>query len=272
MVFVGMKSCEDPSCSKIPTYGFPGYPSSYCSPHHPDGTIKNSLRKCQTDECKEYATHGPSRDNPAKCEEHAEASDSCLVERECTKCKRIDLLTKDGICVNFCSMEAAHRALKKRIKQKEEAIGRLLKERISIDLFSADQVIDSDCTRRRPDFVYHLGTHILIIEVDEGMHKSYACTAYGDDKKGRVKGEKVRMVQVAQCFDGLPVLYIRYNPDSYKGVKVTEPERRETLVRWINSCLTYQEWMVGVQVKYLFYDGYDQACVKWEQITEKDVL
>jgi len=270
MVNVLTKPCDH--CPKKPTYGYPGHPPRFCKPHHPDGTIKKSLRKCQSDECKEYATHGPSRDNPTKCEDHAAPTDSCLVERECSQCKRIDVLTKANICVNFCAMEKEHKALKKQVKQKEEAIGRLLKDRIALDLFSEDKVVDIDCSRRRPDFVYHLGTHVLIIEVDEGQHKSYACTAYGDDKTGRVKGENIRMFQIAQSFDGLPVLFLRYNPDAYKGVKVIEVERRETLVRWIKACLVYEEWMVGIQVKYLFYDQYDPTCMAWTTVSEQDVI
>jgi hypothetical protein len=174
--------------------------------------------------------------------------------------------------VNFCSLEEEDRVLKKRIKQKEEAVGRLFKERIQLDLYASDQVIDSECSRRRPDFVYHLGTHVLIIEVDEGQHKSYLCTAYGDDKVGRMKGENIRMVQAAQCFDGLPVLYLRYNPDAYKGVKVSEPERRGTLVRWVKACLVKEDWMEGVKVKYLFYDQYDPVRTEWDSIELEDVI
>jgi hypothetical protein len=118
--------------------------------------------------------------------------------------------------------------------------------------------------------VYHLGTHVLVIEVDEGQHKGYLCTAYGDTKEGRMKGEKIRMYQIGQCFDGLPVLFLRYNPDAYKGEAIKD--RRGVLVRWVKSCLSYQEWMVGYQVKYLFYDGYRATDDAWQAIKTEEVV
>jgi hypothetical protein len=156
---------------------------------------------------------------------------------------------------------------KKRIKQKEEAVGRLLQREIKQDLYSSDKVIDSSCSRRRPDFVYHCGTHIVIVEVDENQHKGYLCTAYGDDQEGKMKGEAIRMYEVGQCFDGLPVLFLRYNPDAYKAKKKAAlSERQDTLVKWVKYCLEKQDWMVGFKVKYLFYDGYEPTNTEWEEV------
>jgi hypothetical protein len=164
-------------------------------------------------------------------------------------------------------LEEVDRVFKKQIKHKEEAIGRLLKSEIHHIQYSSDKTIDTDCTKRRPDFVYHFGAHVLIVEVDERQHNGYLCTAYGDGKEGKMKGEAIRMYQIGQCFDGLPVLFLRYNPDTYKSPhKVNQKERHQTLVRWVKYCMEYKEWMSGFKVKYLFYDGYDPSDTEWKEV------
>jgi hypothetical protein len=47
-----------------------------------------------------------------------------------------------------------------------------------------------------------LGTHILIIEVDEHRHIAYGC-------------EHTRMLQICEDVGGRPVIFIRFNPDKY---------------------------------------------------------
>ena len=271
MVDVINKTCIAPGCLTRPSYGLAGNPPTYCASHRLTGLIKNSLIRCIGDEkdgeCKEFSTHGPNRTTPLHCEKHAVDGESCLVERVCIKCERIDVLNKQGLCVNYCSLEEYDRVFKKRIKQKEEAIGRLLQKEIPHELYSADKVIDLSCSKRRPDFVYHTGKHVVIVEVDENQHNGYLCMAYGDDKDGKMKGEMIRMYEIGQCFDGLPVLFIRYNPDSYRAkLKESAEERHRTLVKWVRYCLEKQDWQNGFMVKYLFYDGYDSTCLTWEDV------
>jgi len=126
------------------------------------------------------------------------------------------VLNKEGICINFCSMEEMDRMMKKRVKKHEEKVENLLREEIDIPFTYRDEVVDRVCSNKRPDFVYHCGTHVVIVEVDEDQHKSYKCTVYGDNKEGKMKGENIRMFEIAQSFDGLPVVFLRYNPDNYK--------------------------------------------------------
>jgi hypothetical protein len=270
MVDVKHKTCSIEICTTRPSYGYPGSSPSFCSSHHPEGTISKSLKKCifnEDGDCKEYATHGPDRKTLLRCEEHALPEDISLVERKCVQCSRIDVLNKNNICVNFCSLEEADRVFKKLIKHKEESIGRLLTSEINHNLYSSDKIIDTSCTKRRPDFVYHFGTHVLIVEVDENQHNGYLCTAYGDGKEGKLKGESIRMYQIGQCFDGLPILFLRYNPDTYKSPhKVNQKERQQTLVRWVKYCMEYKEWMLGFKVKYLFYDSYEPSDTEWKDV------
>ena len=65
-----------------------------------------------------------------------------------------------------------------------------------------DKTINGGSSKRRPDILCELETHVLIIEVDEDRH-----IAYG--------GEDTRMLQICEDVGGRPVIFIRFNPDKY---------------------------------------------------------
>ena len=143
--------------------------------------------------------------------------------------------------------------MKKRVKKHEESINNLLDIKIKLKPYSTDIVIDNQCCKYRPDRVYHLGTHIVIVEIDEKQHKSYNNCGYTKEEK--IKGENKRMFSISQSFDGLSVIFIRYNPDNYKSESVpfTTMQKLDYLARYIQE-FDFDEMETGLYVKYLFYD------------------
>jgi hypothetical protein len=89
-----------------------------------------------------------------------------------------------------------------------------------------------------------------------------------------MKGEMIRMFEISQSFDGLPCIFIRYNPDAFyrngKIVKMSPSSRHTILVKWIKKCL--REKPSGFVAKYLFYDDFDESDVSFTPITEQDVI
>jgi hypothetical protein len=276
MIDVKNKRCQEKGCRKLANYAQPGVFPEYCFGHKKLGMIYKPRKRCEGGEdgdCKEMAMYGMERDKPLRCEDHKLEDDYNLAERECVICKKIDVLNKEGICINFCSMEERDRMMKKRVKKHEEMICNLLREEIDISCTYRDEVVDRSCSNKRPDFVYHCGTHIVIVEVDEDQHKSYKCTSYGDNKEGKMKGENIRMFEIAQSFDGLPVFFLRYNPDNYRvnGVlgKCPMSKRHDLLIKWVRKCI--RELRVGFNVKYLFYDDFEESDGSFIEIREDDV-
>lgn len=275
MVRINQIICEELHCKRYAYYGNPGGKIQYCSAHKKSGMLNRPRKKCvgsEEDECKENAIYGTKI--PIHCEEHKLDNELNLVERACVKCNKIDILNMEGLCINFCNLDKKYSLLKKRVKQEESIIKNLLQKSIDIECMYTDSVVDKDCTRKRPDFVYHCGSHIIIIEVDEYQHKSYSCTAYGDTLEGRIKGERIRMYEIAQSFDGLPVTFIRYNPNNYKvnGILIKKPQeaRHDILVKWIKKLIS--ESYDGLQVKYLFYDNFIESDLSMSKIMESDVV
>jgi hypothetical protein len=67
------------------------------------------------------------------------------------------------------------------------------------------QLSETGCGTYRPDFTFEADTHVVIIEVDEHQHASpgYAC-------------DNRRMLDVFNAYGGLPVVFLRWNPDAFK--------------------------------------------------------
>jgi hypothetical protein len=276
MIDVKHKTCIEKCCKIRSNYALPGTSKTHCAKHKKHGMIKNPTKRCSTKDCKEYATHGFK--DPLFCENHAEKDHYNLCERKCTNqsCpypERLDILNREGLCVTFCSLIKRDQMMKTHIKKKEEFIGNLLKTEIKQELSHRDQIIDSSCSKVRPDFVFDCGTHFVIIEVDEHQHKSY--TNCGSTLEERQKMENKRMFMIFQSFGGPRVVFIRYNPDVFrvkdKVVTMGDQKRHKCLLQWVKHYLKNQPEN-PLEVKYLFYDGYDESDQTIMSICEQDVM
>ena len=70
----------------------------------------------------------------------------------------------------------------------------------------ADKRVQDGCSTRRPDLLLDLGSHIIIMEVDENKHTGYECSC-----------ENKRLMQLSQDLHHRPIVFIRFNPDAYEG-------------------------------------------------------
>ena len=272
MIDIKSKKCDEKGCRKHAICNFPGVLPKYCVSHIREGMTRNPRKKCNIEDCNEMCVYGIQE--PLHCEKHKTEDDYNLCERRCSNCNKIDILNRNGICINFCSLDEIDRVVKKRVKKHEEFICKLLDAEIDIETYSKDSVEDSYCGKYRPDVVYHLGTHIVIVEVDEDQHKSYRCTAYGDDIEGRKKGENIRMFSIFQSFQTddivIPCIFLRYNPDRYKNdigkiVKIAKGKREDILIRWVRRCIRDIS-LEGLKIKYICYDGFNETSEDIESI------
>ena len=75
-----------------------------------------------------------------------------------------------------------------------------------------DRQVQDGCSKKRPDLRLDLGSHVLMVEVDEKQHKPYGCSC--DNK---------RTMLLSQDVGHRPLIFIRFNPDQYidkDGTKV----------------------------------------------------
>ncbi len=197
-----------------------------------------------------------------------------MIVRKCNKCSYIGTVNSEGLCWDNCVATTIYnKEYKKYQTSKQNKIAALLKETINIELFCIDKVIDSACTLRRPDFVYDLGSHIVIIEVDEkaGDKSTY--------HKEDCKEEHVRMFELANCFEGRPLIFIRYNPDNHhigdKLKKIPINQKETMLIKWINKAIKYNNFpqhtnklFPTVLTVYLYYNEYDESIADFTELSQ----
>jgi hypothetical protein len=79
-----------------------------------------------------------------------------------------------------------------------------IKEHFKEEVIIFDKTVGG-CSKRRPDCYIDKFTHVIIIECDENQHS----------KKEYTNCENKRTMELFQDFGNRPIIFIRFNPDSY---------------------------------------------------------
>jgi hypothetical protein len=96
--------------------------------------------------------------------------------------------------------------LMRNYKTKETDVVNKLTETYPNFTWVADKKIQDGCSLRRPDLLLDLGEQIIIVEVDENKHNNYDCSC-----------ENKRLMELSKDLYHKPIVFIRFNPDSYKN-------------------------------------------------------
>lgn len=247
MIYIYNYYCIHKSCTSLASYGLPGQRPNHCSRHKIATDIKNPHARCQHPSCASLALYGLS--SPTHCEAHHLPEEFDLVQRSCISCNLPDVLDSNGHC-STCDPSAFERI--RLAKQRETKV---YFDAHGIAYTSYDKILDGGfCGLERPDFV-HPAPHGLITEVDEHQHSGYPCEC-----------EITRMINVTGAM-GLPTLFLRYNPDTYKpisGEQWSIKQRLEALAKVIRYWQEHPLPLDGQTfVIYMFYSGenYD----KWSE-------
>jgi len=92
----------------------------------------------------------------------------------------------------------------KNYKTKENTVVDKIKEAFPDLSWIHDKKVQDGCSKRRPDLLVDLGSHVLIIEVDENKHNDYDCSC-----------ENKRLMEISQDVGHRPLVFLRFNPDGY---------------------------------------------------------
>jgi hypothetical protein len=223
--------------------------------------IKRPNGKCVT--CRELALYGTNF-IPKHCEAHKTEEDQNLVEQECVSCHLVMVLDKNNKC-EYCNPETFQSAR----LAKQNALMDYLDAR-GLPGTSTDVMVNNgDCGKERPDRVYEYPDKVVVVECDEHQHKDRQCLC-----------EQTRMINIAQGYGGLPVYFIRWNPDDYNPANdKKEPElltRRHKLagdvIRDIQNGKMKLPCNGLVYAIYLYYDEWDGfANETWKVLLEMEL-
>ena len=243
---VDIKSLKCIVCKKRASYGIPCNKPNRCVQHKEEGMINKPTSRCRIKNCNNMSIYGS--ETPIHCELHKNDNDILLVERHCEKCNTLDVLL-DGLCVNFCCLTEKGLQLKKYQKVKEKRVLKIVscnfKEPTEYNI-----KIPYECggkNSEEKEIGYDFRTHKVFIEVDEKQHKSYNKIC-----------EITRMNNIFQAEGGIPIVYLRYNPDnvmiSGKKIKISQNNRETELIKWLKHYENYENIKKYITVHYLYYD------------------
>ena len=240
MVDVQSKKCSDFGCPTQPWYGIPGKPPTVCAQHKESGHIAYPKRKCE--QCKEFAIYGMDS-IPKFCEEHKSEQHMNLVHHDCVVCGVLEITDIEGKC-SRCS-----EYMKKRLYCRKQRLVKAWIDTSDLKKYeSYDKQLDGgSCGKERPDFMWDASTHKVILEVDEDQHKDRPCEC-----------EQTRMANLTNSI-GMPCVWIRFNPDAYKGQgKVTDNIRKDILIRTLKEYLQSSPKSPSdfCRVIHMFFDGF----------------
>ena len=239
--------CQHPNCITRASFGELFRSPTHCAKHKRSNMFIKNKPTCTDCENPAYYALGDSN-YPTKCEDHATNDHTNIIEKKCSNCPLTFLLGKTGMCDDCLGYATG-------MKHAKENRIKMLFDTNDLIYESYDQVIDSDCSKRRPDFVFDYTFFKIIVEVDENQHWSNPCEC-----------EQTRMIEIHQIFGGTPVLFIRYNPDAFKmnkvsfTKKVSQKQRENTLIKLLQTYrnINIDDIHPGLSVIYMFYDDYDE--------------
>jgi hypothetical protein len=192
--------------------------------------IKKRCKDCKTGLCKHKSNKYecikcntklicPHGKNKRYCKDCCTSSKFCLHKKEKQKCKECggSALCKSSWCDkkkqkkynNYCMVCCIQLCpdikISRNYKTKENTVVTSIKEAFPNFTWVCDKKVEDGCSRRRPDLLLDMGSHIIIVEVDENKHTDYDCSC-----------ENKRLMEISKDVGHRSIVFIRFNPDGYK--------------------------------------------------------
>lgn len=246
-------------------YGIPGKTPSHCGACSltEKNMVKRSGSGCKGyKNCRDDVVYGKNR-TLLHCVNHKDDDEIMLGYQTCKSCNLDAILNEKDFC-ETCDPNK----IKIVMLAKQNALQTAL-ELHGLKFTSVDKIIDNGiCGKERPDFIFDMYKFILILECDEHQHKDRQLTC-----------ETTRMINIGQSYGGIPVYFIRWNPDDYKPfneIKNTKMisinNRYKTVINFIKDIQNDTHKLPTdslVSAIYMYYDGWiNFENTKWISITK----
>jgi hypothetical protein len=268
---VNKRCAHEEGCgSQSPSFNFPGSKGGvYCYEHQKPGMVDVKHKRCaHEDGC---GSPSPSFNFPGSkqgeyCDTHKKPGMENVVSKRCNSdwCDIFSSKKYEWYCVCCYVHLFPDKPISRNYKTKETSVVDFVKTEFPEQDWVCNRRIQDGCSRRQPDLILDLGFQVVIIEVDENQHRNgYSC-------------ENKRVMELSLDVGHRPIVFIRFNPDSYKTsgkvvkscwgmnnkthtCRVNPGKKQEWNDRLDKLCETIEYWantptLKTVETVHLFYD------------------
>jgi len=244
------KKCNYPGCNNIYYYAkLYSKNGTHCREHStmnqysiPKLTPRCSVINCQT--IPYFIDANDTNIYPARCHDHKFPTDIEMVKRNCPSCQ-------DSLYFPFdkmVCMECGQYRKQVPCRSKEVKIKYFLQSN-NIPHINNKQITKLGSTKR-PDFLINSKFGYIILEVDEDKHRGY--DSLDETHRMEILYNDIKLINPEA-----QVLFIRYNPDKYRGLQHDEIQRVSYLHMLLIHFIELNNIGTSAGKIYLYYDGFD---------------
>ena len=206
MVNVLSNHCQN--CTLRASYNFPDQKKGlYCNFHKKEGMINIISKRCEFEGCNTIPVYNLSHLRTGRfCFEHKENEMIDVLNKRC-KTPMCDIVITNGKNRDYCSRCFAYMFPNQQshYKTRENSVGMFLRNVFPDITLTQDKRVE--CHLYRPDFVIDMGSHTIVIEIDENQHKSYDTSC-----------NNKRLMSIFEGLGSRPMIMLRFNPDGYNNI------------------------------------------------------
>ena len=115
-----------------------------------------------------------------------------------------------------------------------------------------DIILESGCSRKRPDLTLLFEKVIVVVEVDEHQHRSYVKDC--EDQRMKQVKQDIACACMPESGAALPTVFIRFNPDKCAGRR--NADGLEVRIAKLKKMVVEGSRMRKDALVYLYYDEY----------------
>lgn len=245
MVDKNKKICLENDCIEYATYNYKDKKNTlYCYEHRKPNMIDKRQKICLEKNCLTQAYYGTKENKQQYCSVHKSDNMYDYKSKKCSSCELFSVKHGNILC-KYCNPNKSKKT------KEEKFYNCIVKNKLNESeyyKFIYNKSIGFECGNYRPDFKFDCNTYFVIIEIDETQHKQYS-----------EQCELIRMNNIYLA-NGLPTLFIRFNPDSFKKKIKINISLSDKYKYFINELPKYLfnnyifQSETGIDIIYLYYD------------------
>jgi hypothetical protein len=208
MIDISYRPCEYEDCKIRPIFNFKTEKQGrFCNKHKQSGMVDIINNRCEYEGCEMSPTYNYKGELKRRfCSSHHLPDMINLTKKYCMTpfCETSVLPKYEGYCLRCFVNTHPEKPNARNYKTKEKTVVDEVLKSFPQFTWTADKRVQDGCSRRRPDLFLDMGSHVIIVEIDENQHTDYDCSC-----------ENKRLMEISQDIGHRPVIFIRFNPDDY---------------------------------------------------------